>query len=89
MKKFYKFTTAFLALIMLLPFGTIHAAAYDDCDVNHDGFVDVSDAVATARYLAGDHYISSYNRFDTNKSLTVDATDVNKILAKITTPLIV
>ena len=49
MKKFYKFTTAFLALIMLLPFGTIHAAAYDDCDVNHDGFVDVSDAVATAR----------------------------------------
>ncbi len=83
MKKFYKFATAFLALIMLLPFGTIHAAAYDDCDVNHDGFVDVSDAVATARYLAGDHYISSYNRFDTNKSLTVDATDVNKILAKI------
>lgn len=83
MKKFYKFATAFLALIMLLPFGTIHAAAYDDCDVNHDGFVDVSDAVATARYLAGDHYISSYNRFDTNKSLTVDATDVTKILAKI------
>lgn len=83
MKKFYKFTTAFLALIMLLPFGTIHAAAYDDCDVNHDGFVDVSDAVATARYLAGDHYISSYNRFDTNKSLTVDASDVEKILAKI------
>lgn len=83
MKKFYKFTTAFLALIILLPFGTIHAAAYDDCDVNHDGFVDVSDAVATARYLAGDHYISSYNRFDTNISLTVDASDVEKILAKI------
>lgn len=83
MKKFYKFATAFLALIMLLPFGTIHAAAYDDCDVNHDGFVDVSDAVATARYLAGNHYISNYNRFDTNKSLTVDTTDVDKILAKI------
>lgn len=83
MKKFYKFATAFLALIMLLPFGTIHAAAYDDCDVNHDGYVDISDAVLLSRYLAGDLYISNYNRFDTNKSLTIDISDVEKIFAKI------
>ena len=83
MKKRFQFTAAFLAAIMVMPFGMIHASAYDDCDVNHDGYVDVSDAVALELYLSGDHYASDYNRFDTNKSLTVDSADVDKILATI------
>lgn len=83
MKKMYKFTAVFLAVLMMLPFGMIHASAYDDCDVNHDGYVNVSDAVALELYLSGDHYASDYNRFDTNKSLTVDSADVDKILATI------
>lgn len=83
MKGLYKFATAFLAFVILLPFESIRAAAYDDCDVNHDGYIDVSDAVLTSQYLSGLLYVSDYNRFDTNKSLTVDNADVKKIMSKI------
>ena len=83
MKFFYKFTSALLAFVLLGSFDTFHAAAYDDCDVNHDGYVDISDAVAISRYLSGDCYVTDYNRFDVNKSLTVDSSDMNKILSAI------
>ena len=45
MNKMYKFTATLLASLMVLPLGTLHVFAYDDRDVNHDGYVDISDAV--------------------------------------------
>ncbi len=81
--KLLKRCSAIMMAATLLPtLGTIHASAYDVCDVNHDGYVDVSDAVYISRYLAGDLYEPNYNIFDTNKSLTVDELDEEYVYAK-------
>lgn len=79
-----RITALFTAIAVLSVMTTVcsfSASAYDDCDVNHDGDVDVSDLVVISRYLAGNLYCADYNRFDTNRSLTVDSADYDKIMA--------
>lgn len=62
---------------------TSAATTYDPCDVNHDGIVNVRDAFAISQFLKGNILEPNYNRFDANKSLTIDAQDVQCVMNKI------
>lgn len=58
------------------------AAAYDACDVNHDGSVDIVDVIAINQHLSGERAYKNYNQLDANRSHTVDATDANCVMQK-------
>lgn len=61
------------------------AAAYDDCDVDRNGVVDVSDAIVITRYLAGKYYVpgSEQKYLDTNKNQIIDSADADYVKSKI------
>lgn len=61
---------------------TSAATTYDPCDIDHDGIVGLSDYTLINKYLNGLESYQNYNRFDTNKSMTVDMADANYVLAK-------
>lgn len=62
----------------------VSATTYDNCDVNRDGVVNVTDLILLEKYLSGIFSVSNYNQLDVNKSLTVDAVDSECIAAKLT-----
>lgn len=84
MKKIKRVLSGFIATATLMT-GTAFSvsAAYDNCDVNRDGTVNVRDLAMLQQYLAGNLNGANYNKFDVNKSLTVDQADVTCITAKI------
>ena len=60
----------------------LESLAYDSCDVDHDGDVDITDAMKASLYLSGTYQPTfGWSRFDTNGNLIVDETDIKKILA--------
>ena len=83
MKLLSKMTAVAMSLMMTVGMSSISVKAYDACDVNHDTFVDVSDLVLVYRYLAGDLYVSDYDRLDVNLSQTIDKADAECISAHI------
>ena len=60
------------------------AAAYDACDVNHDGSVDIVDVIAINQHLSCERAYKNYNQLDANRSHTIDSTDANCVMAKVT-----
>ena len=62
---------------------TSAATTYSQWDVNHDGVINVRDVAAIQSFLKGNILEPNYNRFDANRSLTVDDQDVQCVLAKI------
>lgn len=59
------------------------SAAYDVCDVNRDGTVNVRDVSFIARYLSASVKVKDYNRLDVNGSLTIDSMDKECVLAEV------
>ncbi len=87
MKKFKSILSIIAAAVTCISSGFVSVSAatesYDILDVNRDGKVNVSDVVVINNYLRGDSHITDYNRFDVNKSLTIDSVDSGTIMAKV------
>ncbi len=60
------------------------SAAYDNCDVNRDGDVNMTDLSLLTKYLYGGYSVPNYNQLDVNRSLTVDAADLECLTARLT-----
>lgn len=72
-----------VATATLMAGTSFHVSAYDICDVNRDGYVNVRDASAIASYCNGSLYADDYNRFDTDRNLVVNPMDQQRVLSKI------
>ena len=59
------------------------SAAYDVCDVNRDGVVNVRDVSAIASYRAGNVYVPNYNQLDADKNLVINSMDEQRVLAEV------
>ncbi len=59
---------------------TTSSASFDPCDVNHDGSVDIVDALTINQHLMGVIYYREYNQLDANRSHTVDSADSRCVL---------
>lgn len=60
------------------------ATAYDNCDINQDGTVDILDVIKFNKYLNGYFSYPNYNLLDLNRNQIVDASDALVIMAKVT-----
>lgn len=59
------------------------SAAYDVCDANRDGVVNVRDVAAIASYRVGNVYVPNYNQLDADKNLVINSMDEQRVLAKV------
>ncbi len=81
-----KFVAAALSAVLCLGTLTVPvtASAYDKCDVNRDGKVNIMDTIYFNRYLMMQHYVPDYNRLDVDNTMTIDTNDSMCLLAKVT-----
>ena len=80
-KKLISMLTAFACSVVLTV--PLSAMAYDPCDVDHDGQVNILDVITINRHLAGTYFISNYNQLDANQNLIVDSADAQCVMNKI------
>lgn len=59
------------------------SADYDNCDVNRDGVVNMTDLLLLNKYCTGQIATASYNWLDVNHSLAVDSSDVDCLQARV------
>lgn len=83
MKNLRKFLSGFIAAVTIMSSISITASAYDNCDVDRDGYVSVADVAALSKYLNGIYSVTNYNQLDVNRSLTVDEADYKCLVSRI------
>lgn len=88
-KRFKKLVSAVTASLLCMTAGTfpLSAFAYDSCDVNHDGDVDILDVINVNRYCSGTLSGTNYYQLDADQNCIVNKEDATCILNKITNAL--